>query len=671
MNGRARFISWQPMVASGLLALLGISLSGCSDKYYQAAAATPHPFVDQGYKPDVPDYLHGTVFERTDVFGAEPTPVTGYSLVVDLQDTGDNSDIATPVRQAIIKRLELADESATPSFNRYDDPRFTKIEPEDVLRDKRVAVVQVIGMLPAGARRGQRFDVVVRAMPNSRTTSLAHGHMYNTELRDHGLMEPQGGGLVRAYADDGDVFVNPVYALEGSSKKYANATNGEVGASLRYGAVLNSGRVTEDRPIHIALRVPQASIARAIEARINTRIPQDDGDRPAASAQDEGLVDVYVPLSYRGDWRHFLGLIDHLYLNDAPDLQARRVSMLVAAAHRKGAGLEDISFCLEGLGPSYVPFYESMVNDSDPAVAFCGARAAAMCGDEVALEALTQMATDSRNEMQLAAVEAMGELPPSPVVDKRLEMALGSEKDLVRIEAYKILADHGDRRIMVEEAPTGFELDIVDYPGSPLIYASRSGAQRIAVFGRTAQITPPLIFSAMHDRFMIASDDVGSSLTLFYRDPQRSQPLKIVSGTNLAEVIGRLGGKGPHEQDNLTFGYPDVVALVQALSDDHDLTGADSNGAVTGAPLIVDNTQELASVLAAASLEARPQTDRPGRSLGGGNSSIPQAAAPTSQVPSFSGAASGPPQASAQPVATPAQTVAPTAGGTVPSFSNP
>ena len=668
MKGHARTISWQPVVASALLTVLVGSLPGCSDQYYQAAPATPHPFVDTGYKTNLPDYMHGTIFERTDVFATEPVPVTGYSLVVNLQDTADNNDIATPVRQAMIKRLELADESATPSFGQYDDPRFTKLEPEDVLRDKRVAVVQVIGMLPVGARRGQRFDVIVRAMPNSRTTSLAHGHMYNTELRDHGLMEPQGGGLVRAYADDGDVFVNPVYALEGQSKKYSNATGGEVGASLRYGTVLNSGRVTEDRPIHIALRVPQASIARAIEARINQRIPQDEGDRPTAAAQDEGLVDVYVPLSYRGDWKHLLGLVQHLYLTDAPDLQARRVSMLIAAAHRPGASLLDISYCLEGLGPSYVPFYESMVNDSNQDIAFCAARAAAMCGDDVGLDALTRIATDPQNSMQLSAVEAMGELPPSAVVDKRLESALGSDKDLVRIEAYKILADHGDRRILIEEAPTGFELDIVDYPGSPLIYASRSGPQRIAVFGHTAALTPPLVFSAMHDRFMIASDDVGSSLTLFYRDPEQTQPVKVTSGLDLAEVIGRLGGKGPKGQTNLTFGYPDVVALVQALSDAHDLTGMDSNGQMAAAPLVLDQTQQISAVLAAASLETRPQTDKPGaRSLG--DSSMPQGAAPTSQVPSFGGTTSSSAQASAQPV--PAQTAPPTASSSVPSFSNP
>lgn len=353
-----------------------------------------------------------------------------------------------------------------------------------------------------------------------------------------------------------------------------------------------------------------------------------------------------------------------------PDLLARRVPQLVDAAHDPDADLTAISYCLEGLGPTYVPYYQQMMGDPDPAVAFCAARAAAFCGNEDGVDALLKIATDDNNEMQLSAVDAAGELPESPVVDHRLEDALGSSKDLVRIEAYKILADHGDRRILVEETPSGFELDIVDYAGSPLVYASRSGEPRIAVFGRTTQLTLPLIFSTMNQRFMISSDEADGDLTLFYRDPERPDPVKVQSGTNLAEVISRFGGKGPSERANLDFGYPDTVALVQALSDAHDLQGSGPDGKMQPVPLVLDQSGSLSSVMSAASLEARPESDAPtapSRDLGDSGTGVPAATADANQsVPSFGGTQPTPPPAPSSGNST-------STGGTssVPSFGGP
>lgn len=588
-----------------LCAVALVAALGCGDA--EKPPVAPQPYVDQGYKSGLAYYMHGTVFERTDMGNTDPFPVTGYSLVVNLQNTGDNTGIPTVVREAMIKKMALS------GFGQHEDPELARLQPEEVLRDKRVAIVEVIGMLPVGVRQGQHFDISVRAMPRSRTSSLAHGHLYNTELRQRGLDEPAGGGMILAYADAGDVFVNPAYALEGVDGSYEGTSKMQVSASLRNGTVLDAGRATEDRPIFLELRVPQASIARAIEARVNNRFQQQEDDRPAAAAQDEGLVELYVPYYFNGDWKHFTEVVNHLYLNDSADVAAQKTRQLISAAHQPDANLTDISYCLEGLGPSVVPIYESMMYDANPAIAFAAARAAVFCNDPSAVDVLMQMASNSGHPYQLAAVHTLGQLPASQLIASRLEPLLGSDQTLVRIEAYKILAAAGERRIVTEDLPGRFKVDVVDYPGAPLIFASRTGQPRLAIFGQSTAVAPPVVFAAMHNRFTISSDDLGTYLTLFYRDPRQRDPVQLRSGLMLPEVVTRLGGKSLEDEDHLDLSYSDVVAILAGMTQSHYIVSTDSAGKIAEASFVLDREAVESDVLAAASLDARPQ----------GNSTIP------------------------------------------------
>jgi flagellar P-ring protein FlgI len=585
-------------LAAPLLILAGIA-AGCAPVPAPTPAA--QAYIDLGYKKDIPPFLRGTVFERTDLGNIQTYPVSGYSIVVNLHNTGNNdTGIATAVRQALIKRMAYA------GFGAQNDPRFTDFQPEQVLADRRVAVVQVIGMLPVGARRGQRFDVIVRAMPNSRTTSLAHGRLYNTELRNRGLEQPASGGTILAYADAGDVFVNPVYALNGPSASYPGVSAADVAASLRNGTVLNAGLVTEDRPIFLELRVPEAKISRAIERRIIARYPPPDNDRAPAAAQDEGLIYLYLPYSFNGDWHHFVEVVNHLYLNESPDFTARKVRELIAAVHIPGAPLNDISYCLEAMGPVAVPMYQSVFTDPDPAVAFAAARAALFCGDDQALRTVMAMALETGHPMQLAAVHALGQLPQSSAIDRQLEPLLSTDQNLVRIEAYKILAAHADRRIISQDLPGGFTLDQVDCGGPPLVFAVRSGQPRLAIFGTATTLAPPVVFSAMQDRLTISSEESGAYVILFYRDPQSREPIQARSGLTLAEVVSRLGGMGPAGEAHFSLNYTETVAILQGLAQAQVVRDAQQTNI---APFVLEEPTEMTEAMVNAALNARPQAD--------------------------------------------------------------
>src|SRR5689334_13029274 len=147
-------------------------LSGCAQP---PPKPRPPIWADRGAKK-VPEFMRGTIFERVDLENTEPYPVSTYGLVVNLPNTGD-STAPTAVREYMIKEM------AKRGLGSRVLPGGELYAPERVLHDKRVAIVQVTGLLPPGVRQGQTFDVYVSCLPNNQTTSLAGGKLWEVELK--------------------------------------------------------------------------------------------------------------------------------------------------------------------------------------------------------------------------------------------------------------------------------------------------------------------------------------------------------------------------------------------------------------------------------------------------------------------------------------------------------
>jgi hypothetical protein len=527
----------------------------------------------------VPNFMKGTLYERVRFLGLEPMTVYGYSLVVNLHDTGD-SRAPGFVRDYIVKQMLLR------GFDSYVTGTYQNVAPDQMLRDKRVAIVAVEGQIPVGARQGQSFDVTVRALEHNNTKSLAHGDLYQTDLSDLGLIEPQSiGARQQAYAPGGPVFVNPAYALGDDASGTGKSSSAS--SSLRVGTVLNGGVSRVDRPISLELRRPQVSTARLIEQIISQRweaptqigTVQGDGSDLVAKAENQGLVLIYVPPQYRGNWKHFLGVVSHLYLNQSPEFLARKSRELVAMAEKPGAPLADISLCWEAMGDSALPTFENLISDPNPDVAFAAARAAAFLGDEAARRALLDMALDPQQHNQVEAVRVLAELPDSREVDQMIAQLLDSDRADVRIEAYRLLVANSDSQgnspILTYNINHRFLLDIVQSSGPPMVYATSTGVPRIAVIGRQISLRVPLTFTAMDMRLSLTSSDGTKLLTMFYRDPLARDPEQAQTHNDLPEILARLGGKGPDdERQNFDLSFGDVVAVAEQLVAQHVVYGA-------------------------------------------------------------------------------------------------
>lgn len=551
----------------------------------------------------VPEYLKQTIYALVDTEKTAPLNVNDFGLVANLAGpTGDGVNVKMIVKEYILKQM------VKNGFGSKRTPGLEGLAPEEMLRDPRVAVVRVDGLVPAGARKGQRFDIAVSALDNNDTSSLRGGVLYRTDLKINGADPNYPGVAIDEQAvAEGPIFVNPSYALSDAT------SNSAAKASLRYGVVLDGGVVLKDRAIVVSIRAPQLAMSR----RIQWCIQEHFHDVSVAAAYDERYIQLYMPRSFGGDWEHFAGLATHLYFNNSPEFAATMARRLADEAQKPDAPLMDISYCWEGLGSIALPHIVPLMNHSSPDIAFAAARAAVYLNDSSAQGVLLSMARSAHHPFQLSAVQVLGSLPPSPVIKQMLRTLLDSQESTVRIEAYRLLAAMDDGSIYTHwVGPPGrkFALDIIDR-GEPLIYASRRGTPRIAIFGGKPSLDLPISFATMDNRLTITADPGEHNVKIFYREPGVLRPAPVMSRPDVAELIARLAGEGAEgSPQKFDFSYSDVVAIVQTLTQGNRVTAlasltAGSGGSRVPTPFVLQALPRVQEEILSA--PAIPELGRP------------------------------------------------------------
>lgn len=605
------------LLCGSALSLAGVmTLVGCSGDKAAKQKVALKPLYKELPPKNVPAMFKDTILARCDLTNDDAFQVSGYGVVVNLNGTGD-SKAPNAVRQYIIEEM----------FKHRVGSPSTEIKtpsPEAMLRDPRVAIVEVDGFLPPGVRKGQRFDVQVSAIPDSDTTSLAGGDLLQTELRIMGANPNDPRGAVNVYArGEGAVFVNPAYALDPKASQDPKAR-----LSLRFGIAMNGASALEDRSLGLRLRAPSLRMSRYIEDRIDSRFQEMKPDVVAA-AQDEGMVQIYVPLNYGGDWEHFSQVVMHLYLNGSPEFSASKAKELADEAVKPDAPLGDISFAWEGLGKAAIPVIleRNLMSHPSQDVAYAASRAAAFVGETSAMQALVNIARTPNHKFQINALQSLAALHNSPAINEKIRELLNSDQTLVRLEAYKMLLKNNDPA--VNQIPVGkiFALDVIRCEAPPVVYATRLGEPRIAVIGNKPQLQMPITFSAMEGRLTISSDTSNRFVTIFYRPAEpptgvhtralakQLEPIKIISSPDLAEVIARLGGTGGDGSTRtLSFNYGQIVSILSNLTGQQQLVASAGASRLPASFILQELPGGQDSIYSAPVIsdQGRPQTDEPG-----------------------------------------------------------
>ena len=616
-----RFTPWIPSLSLLLIAGVATSLSCSDSKKHKPVAIAPRYSSLPAKK--VPDVFKDSILEKCDLIRTEPFLVSGYGLVVNLNNTGDTK-APNAVREYIVKEMDKHKWGS--SLVGIKTP-----QPIEALRDPRLAIVQVDGYLPPGIRRGQRFDIQVSALPDNDTTSLAQGDLFQTDLRIMGANPNDPGGAVNVYARaEGPVFVNPAYALNSSPGDDPAAKR-----SLRMGIIMNGAAAWQDRAIGLRIRQPSLRLSKYIENRID-RVLQEVKPDKIAQAEDEAIISLYVPFNLDGDWEHFVGLVTHLYLNGSPEFAVVKAKQLADEAVKPNAPLMDISYAWEGLGTIALPVIQerNLMSHPNQDVAFAAARAAAYLRDPSAPAALVAIANGKGNKFQVNAVEVLGSLESSTLINSLIRPLLNSDDSLVRIAAYKMLAKNGDNSVFATQLKKGFSLDVVHSEAPPVIYATRMGTPRLGIIGNRTSLTLPITFSALHGRLTISSDPSNKTVTIFYRplaprNGARSReendmlaPIQVVSRPDIAEIVARLSGEGFEDAPpgrRLSFNYGEVLSILSAMTANQQLV-ASTNGSKTPASFILQDLPQVTDSIYSAPVipdKGRPQGDEEsGRRVG-------------------------------------------------------
>ncbi|MCA9297601.1 MAG: flagellar basal body P-ring protein FlgI [Phycisphaerales bacterium] len=606
------------MIRLTLVVLLVATLGGCSSKSKTRARTVETPVVK-----DVPVALRGTIGAEATVRGDELTHVSGYGLVVGLNGTGGlplNDRIAqTMERELGLRGISVANDSRTP---------FAGMSPREVLRDPAVAVVRVDAAVPIGAPAGATFDTYVTAM---NATSLEGGRLWTTELR---VGEPSvfGGYQTHRVAESrGQIFINP-FSEPGREQDGVNRT---------VGRILSGGVVTQPMEMALFLDNPSHSRARAITSAINSRFPEQSGDRgPVARGKSDGLVAITVPESYRERSDEFVALLTHIRVDQAyPEEAARR---FVEAMKAEPGLANELSLCLEAVGFRAIPFVREAYDYPELAVRMGALRAGAKLGDVLAAPYLKEIARTGNGLLRTDAIALLGGIDAGPQIDQALRELLDVEELTVRIAAYEALADRARRaqlRKLIEVAqhrgPTERPLSMaelelqamasfgagafqgiarrpLDGPflldrvagGTPMIYVTQQGRPRIAIFGDELELSSPLFVSAWSDRLMLVHDSEGEPVRLLYKDARTGGQTPHQVGRSITELIEFMAQRPTPEdpRPGLGFTYSEVVSALHAI---HQAGGIDAEFATERDRL----RTMLRQLTEEATVRDRPETD--------------------------------------------------------------
>ncbi len=214
--------------------------------------------------------------------GVRDNQLLGYGLVVGLAGTGDKRQTVFSA-QTLTNLLERMGVSV--------DPRAIQV--------RNTAAVMVTANLPPFAQPGSRIDVTAAAIGDAAT--LQGGVLLLTPLK-------AASGEVYAVSQ-GPVITGGFSAGGGGNSRTLNhPTTGRIPG----GAIVERAApsITPADQLRWRLRDSDFTTAARLAAAINQRFPAPD--RPAARAENAGLVVVSVPESFRTSTVEFVSVVENL-----------------------------------------------------------------------------------------------------------------------------------------------------------------------------------------------------------------------------------------------------------------------------------------------------------------------------------------------------------------------
>jgi len=223
--------------------------------------------------------------------GVRENQLIGYGLVVGLNGSGDTDQTKFPVQSlvGVLERMGV-------TVNRNE------------ITVKNIAAVMVTAQLPAFAKQGNRLDVLVSSVGDSK--SLAGGTL---------MMAPLKGADGQVYAVAQGAILTNSFSYGGQAA--SSAKNHPTAGTVPGGALIERelpNVLANKKDLRLNLHQSDFTTAARVARAINDKFQGD-----VATLADPGSVLITVPESYRNRIVEFVAQLERLEVN--PDITARVV----------------------------------------------------------------------------------------------------------------------------------------------------------------------------------------------------------------------------------------------------------------------------------------------------------------------------------------------------------
>lgn len=469
------------------------------------------------------------------VWGLGAIEIEGIGMVAQLDGTGSDPAPSDP-RDMLL-----------------DDMRRRGVDsPATILGSNSTSMVLLKAYIPAGVRKGDRFDVEVRTAPNSKTTSLRNGWLLQTRMQEMARLgsELRSGrvlGLV-----EGAVIIDAMTSGDGSTE--AEGT----------GRILGGGVATKDRTVSLVLRTESHGYAasRLIGEVINNRFHTYDRGvkQGAATPKRDNYIELAVQSQYRTNLHRYARVVESLAVRESPAARFDRIEVLRDELQMPKKAIK-AALKLEAIGHDAAPALLDGTASEDALVRFYAAEALAYLNHEAAIPVLKEAAGDE-SSMRWHALTALGAMT-NLAAQQALRELLNHESAETQYGAFHALrrANRRDPLVTGENFGDTLSFHEIHTSGSPMIHIRKSERPEIVIFGDKATFSTPFVLSA-GKRILVKGK--GSKVKITRFSPTEDDTY-VHTSTRIRDVIDaivKLGGS-----------YTDVVAAITQAKQESSFSG--------------------------------------------------------------------------------------------------
>ena len=446
------------------VALAPLVVSGCAQSTIRASRSES----DQESEEESEVKTVGTYTAAT---GLRPIQLESVALITGLDGTGSDPPPSNR-RSRLISEMQKR-----------------QVEnPNAVLMSENTSLGLVMGLLPPGVQKGDRFDVEVRVPTKSLTTSLRGSWLMPTKLMEFAVLGDNAihDGHVMALAE-GPILID----------SFVKGTDDKVN-EVR-GRILGGGIAVGSRDLRLVMRSDQVSVRMSslVGAAINARFHgYRNGIKQGMAAPK---TDLYIELKLHSRYQHniprYLRVIQYIPLRLNTSEQIAYLRLLQTQLHDP-TSTALAALRLEALGQDAVDVLASGLKSDEEVVKFYAAEALAYLDDARGVEVLGKVVVDRPvyRQRSLTALAAIEDLDAYDELEKLLHV----DSVESRYGAFRAIRQRNPEDPLIPQynLEGDFHLHVVASTGEPQVHLAWRERPEIVLFGSEIKLKlPALIFA--------------------------------------------------------------------------------------------------------------------------------------------------------------------------------